>query len=41
MLKAKILFVFCVYRKEEIHEVYFIQDSRTQYEKMGKMGLYF
>lgn len=38
MLKAKILFVFCVYRKEEIHGVYFFRDSRTQYEIMGKNG---
>lgn len=38
MIKAKVIFIFCVYRKEEIHAVYFFRDSRTQYEIMGKNG---
>ena len=38
MLKAKLIYIFCVYQKEEIHGVYFFRDSRTQYEIMGKNG---
>lgn len=38
MIKAKLIYIFCVYRKEEIHGIYFFRDSRTQYEIMGKNG---